>query len=175
MSIVPSAPSELPPFFPWTVEFASKGYRILSPGQRFSFCSLLSVLFSVSRKQASKADPLARFRRRKPSDRCACTKGVDIESNQPIRHRNSPTPQFYSWPSSLVVKIPGNKILVGYTSPENTLPAVGLGRSNSLCIALIYLTIGGNLLKQLAAEIFTKRSPSLLLLQECIFIGTTAR
>jgi hypothetical protein len=131
-------------------------------------------LISLSRKQASKADLLARFRRRKPSDRCACTKGADIESNQPTRHHNSPIPQCYLWPSSLVVKHPGNKILVWYTSPENTISAVGLGRSNILCIVLIYLTVGGNLLKQLTAGNFTKRSPVLLLLQDCIFVGTTA-
>lgn len=140
------------------------------------FLSVLCLLFliSLSRKQASKADLLARFRRRKPSDRCACTKGADIESNQPTRHHNSPIPQCYLWPSSLVVKHPGNKILVWYTSPENTISAVGLGRSNILCIVLIYLTVGGNLLKQLTAGNFTKRSPVLLLLQDCIFVGTTA-
>jgi hypothetical protein len=49
------------------------------------------------------------------------------------------------------------------------------GTEHILCIVLIYLTVGGDLLKQLTAENFTKRSPGLLLLQDCIFIGTTAR
>jgi len=139
------------------------------------FLSVLCLLFLlfVFRKQVSQAGLLARFRRRKPSDRCACTKGVDIESNQPIRHHNSRIPQCYLWLSSLVVKLPGNKILVWYTSPENTISAVGLGRSNILCIVLIYLTVGDNLLK-LTAGNFSKRSPVLLLLQDCIFVGTTA-